>query len=258
MNPESKTTASPKEPAPVSIKPKRSLRDRLPTLDRRLRIGLLAFAILLALSLGLGAGFAVGRAPVPEVQDRLTGANARSVELREEIAQLEGNVQTSNEQIASLQSELANQEARISNLKERALKTKELRKRKAALDKREKAFDQRASQLDDREARLDARRTNQQEREDRLDKRAASIRNREKAIKDATFRNGIFVVGEDIPAGTYSAGGGTNCRWARLSGLGGTPGEVIARHSGRGPQRVAISASDAAFKTSGCGRWSPS
>lgn len=72
-----------------------------------------------------------------------------------------------------------------------------------------------------------------------------------------TFGNGKTLVGTEIVAGatyrtrTASAG----CYWARLSGLGGTLGEILANDNTNGPAVVTIGASDVAFESTRCSRW---
>ncbi len=252
----SKTVVSPKKPIPESPKSGRSLQDRLALRDRSVRIGFLVLGVLLALVIGVGTGVLIGRLPIAELEERLASANRRNSQLAAENNELQDEVQGSSEAVASLDGEVATLKGRIANLKERALKTKQLRAREKTLDKRKKSQNDRAAHLDARAGNLDARRTDLDQRANRLDRRAASIRDQERAFKDATFGDGIYAIGQDIAAGIYSTAGGNGCRWARLSGLGGTPGEVISKHRGPGPQRVQISSSDAAFRTSGCGRWS--
>ena len=70
----------------------------------------------------------------------------------------------------------------------------------------------------------------------------------------ASFGNGTHIVGTDIKAGTYRSQGNRPCYWARLSGFGGQLDDVIA-NGNNSPEIVTISASDAAFQTSGCGQW---
>lgn len=57
-------------------------------------------------------------------------------------------------------------------------------------------------------------------------------------------------------AQTYRAAGGTDCYWARLSGLGGS-NDIIADNYAEGPAIVTIAPSDVAFDAHGCGTWSP-
>ena len=77
----------------------------------------------------------------------------------------------------------------------------------------------------------------------------------ETSISITEIPDGTWLVGDEIEAGTYAAPGGDLCIWSRLSGFGGTYEEVIASDFGTGRQFVAIAASDAGFKTSGCGAW---
>ncbi len=69
------------------------------------------------------------------------------------------------------------------------------------------------------------------------------------------FADGTFLVGEDVAAGAYVSSGAGPCTWARLSGFGGTPDEVIATGGGPGSQEVTIRASDDGFSSVGCGGW---
>ena len=70
------------------------------------------------------------------------------------------------------------------------------------------------------------------------------------------FSSGTFIVGTDIQAGTYrSPAGSSYCYWERLSGFGGTLGEIIANDYSNAPAVVTISPSDKGFSSSGCGMW---
>ena len=72
----------------------------------------------------------------------------------------------------------------------------------------------------------------------------------------AGIGDGTFRVGSDIVPGTYHAANpGGYCYWARLSGTGGTLGEIIANDVAAGPAVVTIAATDAAFQSTGCGGW---
>ena len=99
--------------------------------------------------------------------------------------------------------------------------------RVAALDEREAALDERAEELDVAEER-----------------QAAS-----------SFGNGVHIVGTDIEAGLYRTEGGSNCYWARLSGLSGGFGDLTANGLPDGPANVEIRPSDAGFESSGCATW---
>jgi hypothetical protein len=69
------------------------------------------------------------------------------------------------------------------------------------------------------------------------------------------FGDGTFLVGDDVAAGSYVSAGAGTCTWARLSGFGGTPEELVASVVATGPQEVVIRASDAGFASAGCGGW---
>ena len=71
-----------------------------------------------------------------------------------------------------------------------------------------------------------------------------------------SFGNGTYVVGSQVPAGLYRGPGGSSCYWQRLSGFGGTLGEIIANGFGDVKIVVEIKASDAGFSTQACGTWS--
>ena len=58
-----------------------------------------------------------------------------------------------------------------------------------------------------------------------------------------------------FPAGIYSAPGGAQCSWKRLSGFGGTTDDLIAIDYGVVRPIVEISPTDAGFMTSDCGSW---
>src|ERR1035437_4808580 len=73
---------------------------------------------------------------------------------------------------------------------------------------------------------------------------------------EPAFSNGTFVVGTDIQPGTYRTRvGSTGCYWERLSGFGGTPGELIANDYTNATAVVTISPADKGFSSSGCGMW---
>lgn len=71
-----------------------------------------------------------------------------------------------------------------------------------------------------------------------------------------TFGDGTRVVGSGgIPAGTYRRLAGDNCYWERLSGFGGTLGEIIANDFDFRMMVVEIKASDKGFSSDRCGTW---
>ena len=66
---------------------------------------------------------------------------------------------------------------------------------------------------------------------------------------------GTWLVGDEIPPGTYSAEGGDLCYWARLNGFSGELGDIIANNVGAGKQVAEIMSADAGFSSGGCGTW---
>ena len=64
---------------------------------------------------------------------------------------------------------------------------------------------------------------------------------------------GIFLVGEDIEAGTYRING-DDCYWARLSGVSGDD-DIITNGFAEGPYILEIKSSDVAFETSCTEPW---
>ena len=76
------------------------------------------------------------------------------------------------------------------------------------------------------------------------------------AITYPQFGDGTFVVGQDIQPGTYRTQvASPGCYYARLSGFGGTIGDIIANANTDAPAIVTISASDKGFESVGCGTW---
>jgi len=70
------------------------------------------------------------------------------------------------------------------------------------------------------------------------------------------FGDGKFIVGTDIAPGTWrNSDSSAGCYWARLSGLGGTFGDVIANEFSSSIQVVTIAPGDAGFESSDCGTW---
>jgi len=68
---------------------------------------------------------------------------------------------------------------------------------------------------------------------------------------------GKWVLGAHINPGTYQAPGGDACYWERLSGVSGTPDDVIANDLPSGQAVVEIDPGDFAFNSTGCGEWAP-
>lgn len=64
-------------------------------------------------------------------------------------------------------------------------------------------------------------------------------------------------MGKQIAPGTYYAPGGTGCYWARESNFNGTLQSILANTNATGQAIVTILATDAGFKSQGCGTWKP-
>lgn len=70
------------------------------------------------------------------------------------------------------------------------------------------------------------------------------------------FSDGTYRVGTDIVAATYrSTATSSDCYWERLSGFGGTLGEIIANYFGSSPTYVTIAPTDVGFHSERCGGW---
>jgi hypothetical protein len=71
------------------------------------------------------------------------------------------------------------------------------------------------------------------------------------------FGDGNWVVGTQVAAGTYHTNGGEGCYWEREKDLTGGSDSTLANDNVTGPAIVTVLPTDAGFKTSSCGRWSP-
>ena len=69
------------------------------------------------------------------------------------------------------------------------------------------------------------------------------------------FGSGVKLVNEEIAPGLYVATALVAGSWERLRGVGGRPGDVLARDDASGQAIVEIVATDVAFASTGCGRW---
>jgi hypothetical protein len=72
-----------------------------------------------------------------------------------------------------------------------------------------------------------------------------------------SFGPGTFAVGAQVAPGRWRSETGDLCYWERLSGLGGGFDELLASAGVPGPTEVVVAPTDAAFRSSGCGRWHP-
>jgi hypothetical protein len=69
------------------------------------------------------------------------------------------------------------------------------------------------------------------------------------------YGNGSYAVNQNFVPGLYFSESGARCYWERLSGLGGTIGEVIVNDYSSGQHVVAVAPTDAGFRSEGCGNW---
>jgi len=71
-----------------------------------------------------------------------------------------------------------------------------------------------------------------------------------------TFGAGKKIVPTEVPPATYrTRTAAAGCYWERLSGLGGTFGEIITNDNTDGPAVVTIASSDKGFNSSRCATW---
>ena len=69
------------------------------------------------------------------------------------------------------------------------------------------------------------------------------------------FGDGTWIVNVDVAAGRWSAPGGADCVWERVSDFSGAPDALKATDSGVENPVVEIASNDGGFVTSGCGTW---
>lgn len=194
-------------------------------------------ALLVGAVLGVVASDPTGSSEYQEllaVRDDLQRTNEQ---LAEDLAAMTSE---RDEAIADYDAAVADYEAAVAGADER----------EGELDERETQLDQRSGDLDERSAELDAR-------EEALDEREADIVKLETYLDENSFGSGTLLVGEQINPGTYSAPGGSNCYWERLSGTSGEFGDIISNEwePNNSQVLVTIRSSDVAFSSSGCGTW---
>lgn len=105
--------------------------------------------------------------------------------------------------------------------------------------------------LEDRAAALEDRAAVLRQRERSVVERERKVTRAERVIARSTFGDGVYLVGEDVPPGSYLARGGGDCYWARLEDRSQ---DIIDNHIGAGQVRVTINAGEL-FETQGCGTW---
>lgn len=74
----------------------------------------------------------------------------------------------------------------------------------------------------------------------------------------APFQDGTWIVGVDIAPGTWTAPGGDECYWERLSNFTGEFDALLANDFGPTNPIVTVESGDAGFRTSNCGQWKQS
>jgi hypothetical protein len=67
------------------------------------------------------------------------------------------------------------------------------------------------------------------------------------------FDDGEYLVGAEVPAGTYEATTPASCYWARVKNWTGEPAAIIASNHGVGT--ATISPTDVGFQSEHCGTW---
>lgn len=101
----------------------------------------------------------------------------------------------------------------------------------------------------DAQAAVDAQTTALAKQRAALDAREAKLGGAEAAAKANTFDgDGLYIVGDDIKAGTYKSTGGANCYWARHD----KANDILDNHLGGGPTVVVVRSSDFSLEVSGC------
>jgi hypothetical protein len=70
-----------------------------------------------------------------------------------------------------------------------------------------------------------------------------------------SFGDGTYLIGKDIPAGIYRTKGDDGCYWEREHDLKGSLDSIAVNDNSEGQVVVQILATDAAFKSDGCGTW---
>ena len=75
----------------------------------------------------------------------------------------------------------------------------------------------------------------------------------EVAAPVGAITDGIWLVGDEVPPGTYTSPGSDSCYWARLNGFGGTADNIITNYLGSTSPIVTIAASDTGFERAAVG-----
>lgn len=136
--------------------------------------------------------------------------------------------------------------------------TEEVEVEPADLEEQRETADERDEELDTREGELEEWAQELEELEGELETREEAVSADELELEANTIPgSGTYLVGEDIQPGTYRTAldGSSSCYWARLAGLSGELGDIIANDNVSGQAFVTIAETDVAFETSRCGEW---
>lgn len=131
--------------------------------------------------------------------------------------------------------------------------------REQELDEREDELNELQDRLDTRKASLDKRKRSLDERDSALDARQSAIKAEETEIAENTVPgDGVFVVGDDIKAGTYKTAGPSSsgidtCYWAFKTGTG-SDADIVDNNLVQGQATVTLRAGQI-FETQSCQDW---
>ncbi len=102
-------------------------------------------------------------------------------------------------------------------------------------------------------ARLDARSAALDARKKTLDGQQRALTQQQNIVAASTFSDGVYLVGKDVPAGSYIASGGEGCYWQR-----GPDDNIIDNYFASSVGQVRATIYDGElFTSNGCGTWSP-
>ncbi|MFB9730140.1 hypothetical protein [Haloechinothrix salitolerans] len=186
--------------------------------------------LVVAFFVGAGIGVSAANSVLPAEDNPVVQARLAELAQREET--IDEQAEEQKEALALKASELDEREA-------------ELKRRNASLDKREMALDKRSERMSSRETKLD--------------ERAKRLNAEEKRIADNTIPgDGVYVVGEDVKAGTYKtsgpAGGSIDmCYYAFRRGTG-SDAALIDNNIVRGQATVTLQPGQV-FETQSCSEW---
>lgn len=119
-----------------------------------------------------------------------------------------------------------------------------------------KFVEERKAKLVARSKTLDAKAAALAERTSAVAARERAVSGEEARIEASTFSDGSYLVGTDIPAGSYVAdgGNGAGCYWARMNG---SNTDILDNHLSSGGQVRATIYDGEIFETRACGEWRP-